>query len=95
MDAIINKIRNARGKATEVTHLLYQLQKETRLLLDELDKLDLRLTIPIDKIEPLKETEKRAILCALKAYSNRRDIAARQLQIGERTLYRKIKEYNL
>jgi two-component system response regulator HydG len=43
----------------------------------------------------LKEIEKQAIIEALAEFGNNREKAAKKLKIGERTLYRKIKEYNL
>lgn len=43
----------------------------------------------------LEDTEKELIQKALKKYNNRRKQAAKELGISERTLYRKIKEYNL
>jgi DNA-binding protein Fis len=43
----------------------------------------------------LAEMEKRQILKALKKHNNRRKEAADDLGISERTLYRKIKEYDL
>jgi len=43
----------------------------------------------------LREMEKRVIAKALEAYSGNRRKAAEALGIGERTLYRKIKEHNL
>ncbi|MFZ0033582.1 MAG: sigma-54 dependent transcriptional regulator [Sedimentisphaerales bacterium] len=43
----------------------------------------------------LGELEKQAIIDTLAKTGNNRQIAARILGIGERTLYRKIKEYNL
>ena len=43
----------------------------------------------------LEETEKELIQKALKRHNNRRKSAAKELGISERTLYRKIKEYNL
>ncbi len=44
---------------------------------------------------PLNELERRAIMDTLAKTGNNREKAARILGIGERTLYRKIKEYNL
>ncbi len=44
---------------------------------------------------PLDELEKQAIIETLKKTGNNREKAAKILGIGERTLYRKIKEYNL
>lgn len=43
----------------------------------------------------LNELEKQAIIETLARTGNNREKAAKQLGIGERTLYRKIKEYNL
>jgi len=44
---------------------------------------------------PLNELEKQAIASTLKKTAGNREQAAKILGIGERTLYRKIKEYNL
>ena len=43
----------------------------------------------------LSELEKQAIIDTLARTGNNRQLAAKILGIGERTLYRKIKEYNL
>jgi DNA-binding NtrC family response regulator len=43
----------------------------------------------------LEEMERRMIETALKKYHNNRRLAADELKISERTLYRKIKEYGL
>ena len=44
---------------------------------------------------PLNEIERQAIIDMLAKTGNNREKAAKLLGIGERTLYRKIKEYNL
>ena len=44
---------------------------------------------------PLDELEKQAIADTLSKTKGNREKAAKILGIGERTLYRKIKEYNL
>jgi len=44
---------------------------------------------------PLNELEKQAITDTLAKTKGNREKAAKILGIGERTLYRKIKEYNL
>ena len=49
----------------------------------------------VEEILSLEETEKELIAKALKKYNNKRKQAAKELGISERTLYRKIKEYNL
>jgi transcriptional regulator with PAS, ATPase and Fis domain len=43
----------------------------------------------------LSDTEKEMIRKALQKHKNRRRNAAKELGISERTLYRKIKEYDL
>jgi DNA-binding NtrC family response regulator len=43
----------------------------------------------------LNELEKQAITDTLAKVANNRELAAKLLGIGERTLYRKIKEYNI
>jgi len=44
---------------------------------------------------PLNELEKQAIMETLAKTGNNREKAAKILGIGERTLYRKIKEYKI
>ena len=43
----------------------------------------------------LEEREKKAIKLALQRHGGKRTLAAQDLHISERTLYRKIKEYNI
>lgn len=49
----------------------------------------------IEEILSLEDMEKDMIKKALKKFNNRRKDAAEELGISERTLYRKIKEYNI
>lgn len=57
------------------------------------------LQSPVPPREPsgmtLEDTERETIRRALERHSGRRKIVARELNISERTLYRKIKEYGL
>ena len=48
-----------------------------------------------DRVMSLDEVEKRMIIGALERFSGNRRLASRALNISERTLYRKIKEYGL
>ena len=48
-----------------------------------------------DRVMSLDEVEKRMIIGALNRFSGNRRLASRALNISERTLYRKIKEYGL
>ena len=43
----------------------------------------------------LDERERRAIVMALERHKGNRRLAAQELRISERTLYRKIKEYHI
>ena len=43
----------------------------------------------------LEERERRAIRLALERHGGKRNLAAKELHISERTLYRKIKEYGI
>ena len=58
-------------------------------------------TMPVDaaghngQVLPLEEVEKRMIAGALGRFEGNRRLAAKALNISERTLYRKIKEYRL
>ncbi|MHC4620379.1 MAG: helix-turn-helix domain-containing protein [Planctomycetota bacterium] len=45
--------------------------------------------------QPLSVWERTAIVCTLLCYGNDREQAAAILGIGERTLYRKLKQYKL
>jgi DNA-binding NtrC family response regulator len=47
------------------------------------------------QVQTLREMEKKMIERALEAASSNRKLAAQYLGIGERTLYRKLKEYGL
>lgn len=51
--------------------------------------------VEIEETFSLMETEKELIRKALLKHGNKRKYAAKELGISERTLYRKIKEYNL
>jgi DNA-binding NtrC family response regulator len=48
-----------------------------------------------ERVMSLDEVEKRMIIGALDRFSGNRRLASRALNISERTLYRKIKEYGL
>jgi two-component system response regulator HydG len=81
----------------------------TMVVMSDCDKLDVQDLPPeINRVRqltagqtksssdiPLEEIEKQAIIDMLARTGNNREKAAKLLGIGERTLYRKIKEYNL
>lgn len=51
--------------------------------------------IEVEEVLSLQDSERELIRKALQKHGNRRKYAAQELGISERTLYRKIKEYNL
>lgn len=51
--------------------------------------------IDVEETLSLQDSEKELIVRALKKHKNKRKYAAEELGISERTLYRKIKEYNI
>lgn len=51
--------------------------------------------IELEEIRSLQDIEKEAIIKALRRNKGRRKDAARELGISDRTLYRKVREYNL
>lgn len=52
-------------------------------------------SIEVEEVFSLQDSERELIRKALQKHGNRRKYAARELGISERTLYRKIKEYNI
>lgn len=56
---------------------------------------DTGITHEVEERLSLQDTEKEMIRKALQKHRNKRKYAARELGISERTLYRKIKEYNI
>jgi transcriptional regulator with PAS, ATPase and Fis domain len=73
------------GKFVEPEPLIYQ-EEDTR------PREDLNV---VEKVQDLQSQEKEAIRKVLKQFNNRRKPAAEALGISERTLYRKIKEYDI
>ena len=59
------------------------------------NKQNFHQTDEVEEIKSIEEMEKDMIRKALKKFNNRRKDAADELGISERTLYRKIKEYNI
>ncbi len=69
------------------------LQRETQELghVDEVTAMD----VEGETVKTLDETERETIESALRRNNGRRKLTAQELNISERTLYRKIKQYNL
>jgi len=56
---------------------------------------ELALDVEGETVKTLDETERETIESALRRNNGRRKLTAQELNISERTLYRKIKQYNL
>ena len=56
---------------------------------------ELPLDVEGEQVKTLEETERETIESALRRNNGRRKASAQELNISERTLYRKIKQYNL
>ena len=69
------------------------LQREAQDLgrVDEVAPMD----VEGETVKTLDETERETIETALRRNNGRRKLTAQELNISERTLYRKIKQYNL
>ncbi len=69
------------------------MQRETQELgrVDEVTAMD----VEGETVKTLDETERETIESALRRNNGRRKLTAQELNISERTLYRKIKQYNL
>ena len=61
----------------------------------ELDGVGQVLDVEATHVKTLEETERDTIIESLNRNGGRRKATAQELQISERTLYRKIKLYNL
>ena len=71
----------------------HNLQRESQELghIDEVAAMD----VEGETVKTLDETERETIENALRRNNGRRKLTAQELNISERTLYRKIKQYNL
>jgi DNA-binding NtrC family response regulator len=65
------------------------------LILNREDRMNLPMLAHSEETLNIDELEKRSIIMALKKTNGRKTEAARMLNISTRTLYRKIKEYNI
>ena len=83
--------------ASDTTPIVLPAQEDitTHASLEGEEESEVIATPDESTILPLEEMEKQAIARALKQYKNSRKQAAEALDIPERTLYRKIKKYNL
>lgn len=79
----------------EPTHPVRNDEKLKPIILDDSAKEQYQDLVVVDDNLSLVENEKELIRRALKKHDGKRKEAAQDLEISERTLYRKIKEYSL
>lgn len=65
------------------------------LILNRDERMDFPMLIQTEETLNIDELEKKSIITALKKTNGRKPEAAKMLNISTRTLYRKIKEYNI
>jgi transcriptional regulator with PAS, ATPase and Fis domain len=71
-------------------------QEETKFTEEPIDSSFEEIILPANDVTlSLEKQEKEIIIRALKKNKNKRKYAAKDLGISERTLYRKIKQYDL
>jgi transcriptional regulator with PAS, ATPase and Fis domain len=71
-------------------------QEETKFTEEPIDSIFEEIILPANDVTlSLEKQEKEIIIRALKKNKNKRKYAAKDLGISERTLYRKIKQYDL
>ena len=75
-------------KIDNIKHIYQDQQARTNIEYDEPGEV-------VEEVLSLSEQERDLIIKALDKNNNKRKIAAEELGISERTLYRKIKEYNI
>ncbi len=108
---VLGLIQRGAGNLSEVDHVLFEklFQPESNTMLlpsasnqDQVIHVDSGISIhgnsaheEVEETLSLTQTERELIKRALQKHRNRRKYAAEELGISERTLYRKIKEYDL
>jgi len=103
---LVNDIMHERSGGVPVREKVYQpFEKDTQTIYNQTDQPIRISNISNEKIQDteifeeeslsLEEKEKELILKALEKNHGKRKLAASELGISERTLYRKIKEYDL
>jgi DNA-binding NtrC family response regulator len=73
------------------THLAVPMHSQQPLIIDN----EFHSSFEVDESLNIMDKEKELILKALKKHKGRRKDASTDLGISERTLYRKIKEYDI
>jgi transcriptional regulator with PAS, ATPase and Fis domain len=92
-EGILKKIYDSGQEMADATEHLIAPQSPARVVRDEERIMDTEEIV--EESLSLEEKEKELIRKALDKHSGKRKYAAQDLGISERTLYRKIKEYNI
>ena len=88
---------NQYSDAQELSVVQHQMQQPYQIPVTQ-DRFEPSVSVVEEYVEEamsLDDMEKKAILLALERNKGKRRNAARELNISERTLYRKIKEYGI
>jgi transcriptional regulator with PAS, ATPase and Fis domain len=96
--AIFEDVRNQVEVSNPATGLSLPVhaQEESKFLEEPIDSNYEEIVLPANDVTlSLEKQEKEIIIRALKKNKNKRKYAAKDLGISERTLYRKIKQYDL
>ena len=96
-ELIYRALLEMKSDIMDIKHLLGQRQPAAESLGSHYveAKVDTDDGEPSPELMPLDQMEKKMIIAALDRYEGNRRLASKSLNISERTLYRKIKEYGL
>ena len=97
-ELILRALLEMKNDIIEIKHFLqHQYENNTSLVRPQYIEaaVDNDFSKNGDRLVPMDEMEKRMIISALDRFEGNRRLAAKALNISERTLYRKIKEYRL
>ncbi len=94
--AMINRMYNEMAPSKAETHIYQPTIEGTKFVSsEEVFQQDFHEHIEVEESLSLEDREKELIKKALEKHRGKRKYAAEELGISERTLYRKIKEYNI
>ena len=96
-ELILRALYEMKGDIMEIKHFFQQQHEQALAVSPRYDETPVEMMEHEngDGVLPMEEMERRMIINALERFAGNRRLAAKALRISERTLYRKIKEYNL
>lgn len=92
---LIRRVFDEETANTASTPLRLPVAREPEVESNADDHVEHSHSIEVEEVYSLQDSERELIRKALQKHGNRRKHAAQELGISERTLYRKIKEYNI